>query len=222
MTNSMKNLLKNALFRNIDESELNKILNLSSCIEEVYEKDSLVVQEGDQCDTIGFVLEGTLTIQQYGRSGDALTINMFRHGDCFGAPLLFTKQAKYPFTLLTMTKSKVLFIPFEEMRNMLENSKTFNFNYLTFLSTHIFVLKNKIKILAHNDVRSRLMIYLSKEMEHAKSRHFKMRHKKTEISEIIKVARPSVSRELSNMEKDGLISIEGNQVTILAEEEFLL
>jgi CRP-like cAMP-binding protein len=222
MTNSMKNLLKNALFRNIDESELNKILNLSSCIEEVYEKDSLVVQEGDQCDTIGFVLEGTLTIQQYGRSGDALTINMFRHGDCFGAPLLFTKQAKYPFTLLTMTKSKVLFIPFEEMRNMLENSKTFNFNYLTFLSTHIFVLKNKIKILAHNDVRSRLMIYLSREMEHAKSLHFKMRHKKTEISEIIKVARPSVSRELSNMEKDGLISIEGNQVTILAEEEFLL
>src|SRR5690554_3051626 len=179
MTNSMKNLLKNALFRNIDESELNKILNLSSCIEEVYEKDSLVVQEGDQCDTIGFVLEGTLTIQQYGRSGDALTINMFRHGDCFGAPLLFTKQAKYPFTLLTMTKSKVLFIPFEEMRNMLENSKTFNFNYLTFLSTHIFVLKNKIKILAHNDVRSRLMIYLSREMEHAKSLHFKMRDRKS-------------------------------------------
>lgn len=214
--------MKNALFKNIDEEELHRILNISSCTEEVYEKDSLVVQEGESCATIGFVLEGTLTIQQYGRSGDALTINIFRHGDCFGAPLLFTKTAKYPFTLITSTRSKVLFIPFEEMRSMLEKSKTFNFNYLTFLSTHIFVLKNKIKILAHNDVRSRLMIYLAKERELSGSLHFKMRHKKTEISEIIKVARPSVSRELSNMEKDGLIRIEGNYVTILEEEEFLL
>lgn len=222
MKESIQSLLKNALFNNIDEEELHRILSFESCREEVFEKDSLVVQEGDYCNTIGFVLEGTLTIQQYGRSGDALTINIFRHGECFGAPLLFTKQAKYPFTLVTTSKSKVLFIPFKEMRHMLESSKTFNLNYLTFLSTHIFVLKNKIKILAHNDVRSRLMIYLAKEMEHAGSSHFKMRHKKTEISEIIKVARPSVSRELSNMEKDGLIKIEGTHVTILLEDEFLL
>jgi len=105
---------------------------------------------------------------------------------------------------------------------MLEESRTFNLNYLTFLSNHIFVLKNKIKILAHNDVRSRLMIYFSKEMELAGDSRFKMRHKKTEIGEIIKVARPSVSRELSNMERDGLISIKGNEVTILAPEDFIL
>lgn len=222
MNETVSQLLKNALFKDISEDQLHEILNLSVCETDFYEKDSLVVQEGDFCNTIGFVLEGTLTIQQYGRSGDALTINIFRHGDCFGAPLLFTRQAKYPFTLVTSSKSKVLFIPFTQMKSMLEASQTFNFNYLSFLSHHIFVLKNKIKILAHNDVRSRLMIYLAKEMEIAGSSSFRMRHKKTEISEIIKVARPSVSRELSNMEKDGLIKISGNQIQLLEEDEFCL
>lgn len=219
---NMINLQKNSLFRNMSEEEINRILDFTNCIQETYEKDTIVIEEGESCDTIGFVLDGTLTIQQYGRSGDALTINVFRHGDCFGAPLLFTSRAKYPFTLVTTTKSTVLFIPFAQMKHMLEESSTFNLNYLTFLSNHIFVLKNKIKILAHNDVRSRLMIYFSKEMEFAGDARFKMRHKKTEIGEIIKVARPSVSRELSNMERDGLISIKGSEVTILAPEDFIL
>lgn len=219
---NMENLKKNSLFRNMSEEEIRRILDLSSCIQETYEKDTIVIEEGESCDTIGFVLEGTLTIQQYGRSGDALTINIFRHGDCFGAPLLFTSRAKYPFTLVTSTRSTVLFIPFRLMKSMLDESKTFNLNYLTFLSNHIFVLKNKIKILAHNDVRSRLMIYFSREIEIAGSTIFRMRHKKTEIGEIIKVARPSVSRELSNMERDGLLKIDSNEVTILAPEEFLL
>ncbi len=218
----MEKLMKNALFQNMSEEEIRTILDLSSCIQETYEKDSLVIEENEDCDTIGFVLEGKLTIQQYGLSGDALTINVFRHGDCFGAPLLFTRRAKYPFTLVTTSKSTVLFIPFDQMRAMLEKSTTFNLNYLTFLSNHIFILKNKIKILAHNDVRSRLMIYLSKEIEMAGSTTFKMRHKKIEISEIIKVARPSVSRELSNMERDELIRIDGNNITILVPEEFIL
>ncbi|MFH5836301.1 Crp/Fnr family transcriptional regulator [Proteiniclasticum sp. C24MP] len=219
---NMTNLMKNSMFNNMSEEEIRTILDLSSCTQETYEKDSLVIEENEDCDTIGFVLEGILTIQQYGLSGDALTINVFRHGDCFGAPLLFTSKAKYPFTLVTSTKSTVLFIPFAQMRTMLEKSQTFNTNYLTFLSNHIFILKNKIKILAHNDVRSRLMIYLSREIETAGSTTFRMRHKKIQISEIIKVARPSVSRELSNMERDGLIRIEGNEIEILAPEEFVL
>lgn len=222
MSISVGKLLKNALFKDLSEEDLQGILDLTTLRQETYEKDTLVVEEGEHCDTIGFVLEGTLTIQQYGRSGDALTINVFRHGDCFGAPLLFTKEAKYPFTLQTSTQSTVLFIPFDQMKELLLKSPTFNFNYLTFLSNHIFVLKNKIKILAHNDVRSRLMIYLSREIEHAGTPTFRMRHKKTEISEIIKVARPSVSRELGNMEKDGLIAIRKNQITVLKEEEFVL
>jgi len=219
---NMENLRKNSLFQNMSEKEISNILDLSSCVQKTYEKDTIVIEEKEDCDTIGFVLEGNLTIQQYGLDGDALTINVFRHGDCFGAPLLFTSQAKYPFTLVTSSKSTVLFIPFDQMRSMLEKSKTFNINYLTFLSNHIFVLKNKIKILAHYDVRSRLMIYLSREIEIAGNTTFKIRHKKTEISEIIKVARPSVSRELSNMERDGLIRIEAGRITILAPEEFVL
>jgi CRP-like cAMP-binding protein len=105
---------------------------------------------------------------------------------------------------------------------MLRENQTLNFNYLTFLSRHIVVLKNKVKVLSHNDVRSRLIIYLSEEMEIAGASTFKLRHKKTEIGEMLKVARPSISRELSNMEKDNLILLDRNKVTILAPEEFVL
>jgi len=94
---NMENLRKNSLFQNMSEEEIRNILDLTSCVQETYEKDTIVIEEKEDCDTIGFVLEGNLTIQQYGLDGDALTINVFRHGDCFGAPLLFTSRAKYPY-----------------------------------------------------------------------------------------------------------------------------
>lgn len=222
MNIDLEKLRKNALFKNLTAGEIRDFLDLEKCSQLVYEKDSMVVVEKDLCANIGFVIDGNLTIQQYSRNGEAMTIDTFKAGDCFGAPLLFTSEPLYPFTLGTLSKSTVLFVPFEEMHRMLKENQTLNFNYLTFLSRHIVVLKNKVKVLSHNDVRSRLMIYLSEEMEIAGSTTFKLRHKKTEIGEILKVARPSISRELSNMEKDALLTLNRNVVTILAPEEFVL
>lgn len=222
MNIDLEKLRKNALFKNLSAGEILDFLDLEKCSQLVYEKDSMVVVEKDLCANIGFVIDGNLTMQQYSRNGEAMTIDTFKAGDCFGAPLLFTSEPLYPFTLGTLSKSTVLFVPFEEMHRMLKENQTLNFNYLTFLSRHIVVLKNKVKVLSHNDVRSRLMIYLSEEMEIAGSTTFKLRHKKTEIGEILKVARPSISRELSNMEKDALLTLNRNVVTILAPEEFVL
>jgi len=222
MNIDIEKLRKNALFKNLSSAEILNFLDLVKCTQLTYEKDSMVVVEKDLCANIGFVIEGNLTIQQYSRNGEAMTIDTFKDGDCFGAPLLFTNEPLYPFTLRTLSKSTVLFVPFEEMHRMLRENQTLNFNYLTFLSRHIVVLKNKVKVLSHNDVRSRLIIYLSEEMEIAGSSTFKLRHKKTEIGEILKVARPSISRELSNMEKDNLITLDRSKVTILAPEEFVL
>ena len=43
---------------------------------------------------------------------------------------------------------------------------------------------------------------------------------KTNIADIIGVARPSLSRELKNMEEDELITINGSKVTLLSPEIF--
>jgi CRP-like cAMP-binding protein len=83
------------------------------------------------------------------------------------------------------------------------------------LSNQIIVFKQKIEILHQKDVRSRLILYLSLLYEKKCTPFFYLPHRKTEIASLIGVARPSVSREFSNMETDGLIKLEGTYITLL-------
>jgi len=216
----VKLLLNNPLFKDMDSSLLLKLIDFDHCIIGNYKKESLIVQEGDPCSSIGFVLSGVLAIQQFTPTGEVLTIKMFDTNDAFGTALYSSKAPQYPFTLMTMKDSKVLYMPFEQVRKLLKNSPLFNDNFIDFLSSRVLNFKEKIQMLQYKDVRSRLMLYLSKEYKNSGLTTFKLQHSRSLIADIIGVARPSVSRELTNMANDYLIQVSGQKITLLKPELF--
>ncbi len=196
------------------------ILHLDNCIIGNYKKGTLIVQEGDSCTSIGFVLTGHLSIQQMSLKGELLTVKMFEANDAFGAALYSSLNPKYPFTLMTLKDSQVLYIPFEQIRRMLISSQIFNDNFIDFLSSRVMNFKEKLQMMQYKDVRSRLMLYLSNEYKNNGSTSFKLQHSKSAIADIIGVARPSVSRELKNMADDHIIHTSGQMITLLKPELF--
>jgi CRP-like cAMP-binding protein len=63
---------------------------------------------------------------------------------------------------------------------------------------------------------------LSNESKELGSTTFELRHTKVAISNVIGVARPSVSRELKNMAEDQLIKISGRNIELLNTSVFNL
>lgn len=213
-------LLNNPLFKDMDLNTLFDLIDFDHCILGNYKKGTLIVLEGDPCSSIGFVLSGVLAIQQLTLTGDLLNVKMFNTNDTFGAALYSTKEPKYPFTLMTMKNSKVLYMPFEQVRSLLNKNPIFNDNFISFLSSRVLNFKEKQQILQYKDVRSRLMIYLSNEYKINGLQTFKLQHSKSTLADIIGVARPSVSRELKKMADDHLIKISGQTITLLKLELF--
>lgn len=213
-------LLNNPLFKDLDLNTLLELIDFDHCIIGNYKKGTLIVQEGEPCSSIGFVLSGVLAIQQLTPTGELLTVKMFNANDAFGTALYSSKEPKYPFTLMTMKNSKVLYLPFEQVRSLLKANPIFNDNFITFLSTRVMSFKEKLQMLQYKDVRSRLMLYLSNEFKISGLQTFKLQHSKSAIADIIGVARPSVSRELKNMADDHLIHTSGQMITLLKPELF--
>jgi len=89
-----------------------------------------------------------------------------------------------------------------------------NKNYIALLSHRVSIFQKKIRIFSEKEVRSRLILYFSYEFSKTKETSFLLNHTKTEIADMIGVARPSVSRELKHMEEDGLIIMDRNLITI--------
>ncbi|MDK2808376.1 MAG: hypothetical protein PWP24_1111 [Clostridiales bacterium] len=203
-----------SLFKDIPLGNLSNLINLEICSIVTYNKNTIVVQENDSCTSIGIVLSGSLVIQQLTEKGDSLTINILEPMDIFGAAIYGMAAHRYPFTVTTRVKSQVMYLPFSEIKSMLAKNEVFTKNFIQHLSCRVFTIQKKIKMLQNRDVRSRLIFYLSNEYQIAEKTTFPLRHSKIYISDLIGVARPSVSRELKHMEADGLILLSGNEITL--------
>lgn len=214
MNISLEKLVENQLFNNITVQELSTILEPDGYILGHYKKNSVIMQENEPCRSIGFVLSGSLSVLQLSPTGEMMKIEMFGEGDCFGPALLYSCEPFYPYTLFTSSPTDILYLSFSQIEALLKASFVFNINYIAFLSNRVLLFKNKIQILSQKDVRSRLLLYFSNEAKKAGGLTFALTSSKTEIADLLGVARPSVSRELKRMQEDGLLLVDKRQVTI--------
>ena len=222
MNTYIDRLRKNRLFQDLSEHDLKTLFEPDLCILGHYEKNTVIAQEGEFCRSVGFMIEGSLSALQISVSGEMVKIQIFHPGECFGLVLLFASQPFYPHTMVTFSAAVILHIPFEKIKALLEISPAFNANCITFLADTVQMFQKKIKILSQKDVRTKLIVYFADVASRAETLSFQLQHSKTEIADLIGVARPSVSRELKHMHEDGLVTLEGRTITLKKPEVFHL
>jgi len=216
MNKIFKQLTKNKLFKGIN---LHKLIKFDIPIS-TFERDHTIIQEHSTCNFLSFILEGEIFIQKHFVAGNILTINKLKQNNIFGGAILYADDNTFNYSVKAATDCKILFISKHVINEMLSKDKTFNKNYIKFLSNRLSVFRDKINILQLKDVRSKLIIYIISEMQKHNSYLFSLSHTREEISNIIGVARPSVSRELQNMVDDNLIKINKKDIEIIDVELF--
>jgi CRP/FNR family transcriptional regulator, dissimilatory nitrate respiration regulator len=212
-------LAANELFAGVN-GEPGLLPEPDACILGRYPNGAIIMQEGDPCASIGFVLTGLLAVQQISRGGEIIRIQTLKRGDSFGDALIFNPRPAYLYTLTSVRETSVLFVPFAQIRALIDKSPAFSRNYILYLSQRVQAFQRKIRILSQRDVRSRLILFLAGEAEKQGSTAFSLKRTRAEIAELIGVARPSVPRELRRMEEDGLLATDGKAVTLLVPGAF--
>lgn len=214
MQNTYESLFSNVLFKNVNPTLICSCIHQEAITQIKYKKNTLIASEGEPCTSIGLVVEGTIIAEQISLSGESLTINHFNANDAFAVAMFTEKDPTYPFTLTTASEATVIYLPFELIDQLLEQDLAFNRNMILFMSQRIHVLKSKLLTIQHKHVRDRIIGYLSDIHMHTGQIAFELPHSKTAISNMIGVARPSLSRAFSLMSESGIIAIDGNHVEL--------
>lgn len=220
MENHVKKLLSYPLFKGINYELFTKTIHINDCPIISYKKSSLIAQEGEHCHSIGFIIEGTISAKHISPDGKVLTIHTFYESDAIGVAMYGLPSSEYPFSIYAEKDCLILYLHYPIVEKLIYNSPRFSINYIRFLSHRIDEFKNKIQLLQYKDVRSRLIRYLSNESKRFQATSFTLRHSKSAISDILGVARPSISRELKHMHEEGLISFTGKQIELLRTDLF--
>ena len=99
---------------------------------------------------------------------------------------------------------KTLLEVFTKNPNLLEE-------YLKHIADKSIAIKLQAKLLSHKNIEDRIMYYLSTKADDNNTIYIKS---VTDLSKVLSLPRPSVSRSLSNLEDKGLINRNGKYIFI--------
>lgn len=223
MDEIIKIIKDNQLFDNIKEDEIRHILKCGNTFVAEYKDNQTVFQRDDTIKKLGIVLEGQFNLVSQKYNGTRVIVTALEQNDLFGEALVFSAIKESPYDLVSSGKSKALIIPYKVFFNMCQELCSFHNtlinNMLTILSDKIVMLNNKMHILNAETLKGRIAVYLLTLHKKTNSIIFDMPMKRQELADFLNVKRPSLSRELSNMQQDNIIDVYRSTVKILDIEK---
>jgi len=191
-------LLRNPLFSNIKESEIQDVLNFLNASEHQYSKGEAVFYSGTVINQIGIVLEGRIQIENTDFWGNKTILDSLGEGKVFAETYALTKVPLMVDVSATQD-TKILFLQTDNITAGKDESSQ-------------IITKN---ILA---IYGRLLSYLSSQVPaKAPDAEFDIPFDRQQLADYLEVDRSALSAELSKMKADGLIDYWKNHFKLLNE-----
>lgn len=215
-------LKSSVLCKNMTQEQIENFIKTSSITQKEYKKGSIVFHEYDKPTKLYLLMEGKVSICKDTMSGRKILITEFsRCGDIFGEVYLYMHVEKYNMYSMVQENSQILEFNsdlFEMREGKLETSHIIVFqNILTLFAQKAFYMNMKLQVLSSGNLRQCLVRFI---LNHQKgSNVIQLEMTREAMADYLNVARQSLSRELSAMQEEGLILVNGKKITILLQEE---
>lgn len=202
--------LKNSeLFEDLRESEVEALLQISR--EANFKKDNILFYEGDQPETLYFLMHGIVRIYKVDQKGNDVVLH-FIQAPSLIAELAHMQHICYPATAVCETNCQFLAICYEEFEKEFLKNPVISFKIITSLCKKIMNLERVITRNLTMDSFARLSKFLLENESLLSS----LSHRK--IAAILNITPETLSRNLSFMKSKGLVEVEKRRISILDHE----
>ena len=193
----------------------NDVLNLLSQYKTItYNTGDIIFSSFEKCESIGIILSGLVKITTITYMEKEETISLLEKHDVFGNVLIFSEDPYYLGDIIAEKKTTVVLITKKELINLLQTNQMFLEAYLEELSNTSLFIKQQNKLLIHKNIKDRILYYFSSMAKKQHSKTIKI-PSVTKLAMILSLPRPSVSRELTNLENENIIIKKKNTITLL-------
>ena len=206
MNNYLPLLQTTTLFAGLSAAELSTLLSRLGASVRSYGKGEALVLAGEPSRRVGIVLSGELEAYRPAPGGVRIPIARVEPGGVFG-DVLGGSSLSSPVTVLAAAPCEVLLMPYEKLllpgadparQRVLQN-------LVRTISDKYFLLSRRVDLLVLKSLRAKVCAYLLNESERAGSLTFSIPFSRVQLADYLNCDRSALSRELSLMQKDGLL-----------------
>ncbi|HHX36394.1 MAG TPA: Crp/Fnr family transcriptional regulator [Clostridiaceae bacterium] len=231
-------LAKSPIFRQLNHDTFGHFCNRLSI--KMYYKGEMLANEGDECQALGIVLDGQVALQKYSFDGEFTTLDLLGTGDVFGEDLIFSSRHIWPYSIEAVTHTKIIMLTLNVLIPLFQENPEIIRSFMAFMSDRIQEQNQRIMVLSQRTLRGKISNYLldlyttqlvAAQKSQAASGSSDNKEvlpgdqdspptvvlpvSKEVVSRLLAMPRPSLSRELVKMEKDGLIHVDGRSIELL-------
>ena len=212
-------LLKCGLFAGIAENQLLTMLSCLGATVRTYEKNQVILSEGDTADRIGVVLSGAVQLVRVDYYGNRSILTELQPAGMFGESFACADVARMPVDVVATEKSDVLFIDAKRILHVCSSACGFHnqliYNLMKLVATKNLIFHQKLEIISKRSTREKLMTYLMMQAKQQNSNSFTVLFDRQELADYLEVDRSGLSAELSKLRKEGVLECRKNHFTLL-------
>lgn len=217
INNMVDKIRDNIIFKGLSEEEIQNCLRCSLATIKTYQKNHIIFSQMDPPKALYVLISGSVVVCKDTPDGKRYIVTNIEERDIFGEVYVFLNNIDYSYYVISNTKSSILEIPKEFFFHTCDNScrghSVIIQNMLSILAQKAFFLNNKVQLLTSGSLRQKITKYLLDNCNNKK--YVQLNMNREQFSAYLNVTRPSLSRELINMQEDGLIEVDRDMVKII-------
>ena len=219
----MKKIISDCiLFKGMSDEEKNQCLSLLHAAEKNYRKNSLIMHAGDLTERMCMVISGSVTIESNDVWGDCTILAHVGPGQFFAETyailpdevMLVDVRANEDCTILFLATEPL----FRDSPPAYWKEKLLK-NLLMISSQKNLTLSGRNFHTSSKSCRGRVLSYLNSVSLQKHSREFRIPFDRQQLADYLNLERTNMSKELSRMQRDGIIEYRKNWFKLLQTEE---
>lgn len=207
-------LEKSHLFSGINATNFSAVLGCVGARSKTFAKHEFISLSHEELRAIGLVMQGRVHLVKEDIYGNRNIVSTIEAGDVFGESFVCGKAYTLTVSIQAAEKTQVLFLSFDRVLHMCSNSCEFHSKLITNMVTMIarknMELLEKLEITTRPSIREKLRTYLSQLAQKQGSSTVESPLGRMELADFLGVHRSALTRELNNMQEEGLIEFTKN------------
>jgi len=200
------------LFSGFDDQDIEGLIG--HVITKTFSKNTIIINEGDESDSLYVILSGTVKIFLSDEDGKEIILNTQGKNEYFGE-LSLIDDAPRSASVMTLEECKVSIILKRDFEEFISKNPEVCFRLIKGLTKRLRRLTDNVKSLALMDVYGRVartLIELSEDLDGKKIVQQKLTQR--DIANMVGASREMVSRILRDLSTGGYITVDRKHITI--------
>lgn len=177
-----------------------------------YKRGEQIAYQGDKISHLFILTKGRVKTEIVSDSGLTLPMENISAPYPLAAAFLFADNNRFPVDIIAQEECEVILINKPSVEKQMMQCAGFMRGFMAFSANRMQIISERLKIFAQKGIKGKIVYYiLSKEVKGT----FEFDKSLADLSEYFGVERPSLSRAISEMIRDNIITFKSGRGTII-------